>query len=170
NSFMQKYILLLAIVALILIAVGLGYLIFQQYSPASEQGQEQEQGSELSGDAGRVLTTPGPDATEEERIAHFELARRMAQESDVLDLSACSLADPVVLKLTEGQSFAVKNDDEQPHTMVFNENTMHQIPAGGSIELTADFEMGPGLYGYGCDSVPRAVGLLFVEPEEPGQP
>lgn len=163
---MQKYVFTIAIAALVLIALGLGWLIFQQSSPEAAEEPSQEQESGLSGDAERVLTTPGPEATEEERIAHFELARRLAQESDVLDLSACSLADPVVLKVTEGDAFTVKNDDTQPHTMVFNEDTLRQIPAGGSIELTADFEMGSGLYGYGCDSVPRAVGLILVEPKQ----
>ena len=150
---------------LTVLAIVLGYLIWLQPPPVTPGAQEKEVLS-ISSEEERVLQTPGPDATEEERRTHFELALRLATRTDFLDISACKVVEPVVFKVVERETFTVRNDDDIEHVMIIDEEHIYPVPAKGTLELVADFGNNTGLYGYGCDDVPQAVGLILVEPAE----
>ncbi|MBI2013342.1 MAG: hypothetical protein HYS87_00700 [Candidatus Colwellbacteria bacterium] len=108
-----------------------------------------------------VLNTPGQDATDEERRQHFELAAMLAEEADLLDITGCK-ADPVVLKLTDQETFGVKNDDIVPHVLRISDEIEFTVEANSTTGLKADFGHGVGLYGYGCDGSTGAIGLFLV--------
>ena len=164
----------LAIVLLALVAIVLGYLIYQQqFSEEStsqesltRSGIEQTPQKKSTDEIVEVLNIPPPDASQEEKQKHFELALREAKEASYLDITQCTLAAPVVFKVREGESFEVRNNDTEPHTIIINPENTFTIPAKESRDIAPDFVQGPGLYGYACDNVPRAVGMLFVEPKE----
>lgn len=115
----------------------------------------------LSVDETAVLNTPGEQAMPEERKAHFDLALRLARESSYLDIGQCR-GSPVVLRISLGGVFAVRNSDSVDHEIVFNAEKRFSIPAGGTLNVTADFGKGAGLYGYGCDTAPKAAGMVLV--------
>jgi hypothetical protein len=179
---MQKVI----IVLLILGAAFLSYRIYERYTP-SEKGEEkilsQEQSTsinpeqktaqgpgqqlnmreDLSPNEQLALQTPGPSASEEERANHFRLVQSIAKPAEFLDISDCK-ADPVVLKVKDQSKFTVRNTDNADRKFVLSQSKFIIIPALSDTELTADFGLGPGIYGFGCDNSFSPIGLLFVEP------
>lgn len=191
----QKYINII-IVVLVVAAVGLGYIIYKEdtssSAPANQQQQNQvQQNQPQAGDSQQaptitpedieiedmeqarqeVLSTPGPNAPDEERQRHFALATRLAENSETLDITGCS-AEPVVLQRTFGSTINIENSDSSSHTILFGPDMTIDVPANGTADLAVDesnFQNGPGLYGYGCDNSSQAVGLMLISPDNQQQ-
>lgn len=177
---MKDIFMYIFIVLLVVIAAGLGYFIYKKSltEPASvEVGEDQVTASrppqslqDLEGVASEeevaVLNAPGPDATEEERRSHFLLVQKAAKASPYLDITKCSIAQPVVFEVKDGATFTVKNEDTIEHGIVIDAEHTYRIPAGETKDIVADFGKGPGVYGFGCDSVPHAVGFFLISENE----
>jgi len=109
-----------------------------------------------------ALAHPEKDAPLEEKQRHLELVRKVAKEARYLDITKCTIATPVVLKVKYEEEILVKNSDNIPHTIVFDAENIMSIPANSTTNITPSFERGPGTYGYGCDKTPHAAGLFLV--------
>lgn len=153
----------------VIIAFILGYAIYNQLqgkAPQQTQEEKQEETSTTpsvsrSPEETELLQVPGENATDEERQQHLEGVLEVARSSDTLNVSSCN-PDIFALRVKQGETFTIKNDDTQEHTVVLNEDHIYKIPSQGSTEVEVDFGRGPGIYGYGCDTSGRAVGFLVV--------
>ena len=153
----------------IIIALVLGYAIYNQIqgtntTPSQEEKQEETSTTpsvSRSPEEAELLQVPGENATDEERQKHLEGVLEIAKSSDTLNVSSCN-PDIFALRVKQGETFTIKNDTTQEHTIVLNEDYMYKIPAQGSTEVEVDFGRGPGIYGYGCDRSGSAVGFLVV--------
>lgn len=146
----------LILIGLAIVALLLGAFIIAEPNLQTENTNNSQ---EIT----NVLNTPPQDASREEKQEHFQLALSMAEEADFLDISGCE-PKPLVLSLKESETFSVKNTDSIPHVIRLSAETAFTIEANGTTELKADFEHGPGMYGYGCDDGGRTAGLFIVNP------
>lgn len=69
---------------------------------------------------------------------------------------------PVVLKVKKGASVAFKNIDTVPHEVIFSRQRSFTVGAGSSISVPIDFGTVGMTYGYGCESQPSAIGLMWI--------
>lgn len=171
---MSKFATPVVIVILAVIAVVLGYTIYNQSTSNKTAPRETEQptrnvtstpiGSKaaaLTVDERLALQTPGANATEAERKAHFDAAVRAAKYVNTLDISQC-IGTPVVLRVAAKQTLTVNNPDTQDHVIVIDKDHTYIVPASGKKEIVIDFGKGGGLYGYGCDASQTTSGLFLV--------
>jgi len=109
-----------------------------------------------------VLDPPEKYASNEEKERHFSIVQRIAKSAEYLDITKCNVASPVVFKVKDGEAFIVKNDSSVEHTISIHDNQIFSIAAHSTKSIQPDFKIGAGVYGYGCDSSPREVGMLLV--------
>ncbi len=69
---------------------------------------------------------------------------------------------PVVLKVKKGASVAFKNIDTVPHEVIFSQQRSFTVGVGSSISVPIDFGTVGMTYGYGCESQPSAIGLMWI--------
>ncbi|MBI3420897.1 MAG: hypothetical protein HY006_02435 [Candidatus Sungbacteria bacterium] len=164
-----------ALIVLALIAIVLTYLIYRQLRPASslrsDSPQRQSEGSapkpnvnppqKLIADEQAALNPPLNGSTPEASKRHAELVQRLAKDTAQLDITGCT-AKPVVSRVRYKTKISVKNNDAVKHLIVFDPAHTFEIPPRAIHELPIDFQSGPGIYGYGCDNIPQAVGMFLV--------
>lgn len=165
----KNYKILISV--LIVIALGLGFMIQQRFTPQEpENGGDQtsplipSQPQPLAGDERAVLKAPAPDAPPEEKQRYFALVNEMAKEAEFLDITDC-MGSPVVFQIKEKAKFTVKNNDDVPRTVYVDKEHAYTVPAHGTKVIQADFGDGPQAYGYGCGTVKGLAGLFLVTPE-----
>lgn len=153
---------------LCLTAIILGFAIYKKMKSSSQMPLAQTFPSvtfspspTLPADETAVLHTPSPNATEAERKQFFNIVAHFAKEADVLDITGCK-AVPIDLKVKLGNPISVKNSDAIDHKIVLNPTTTYTISANSTQDITIPFEKGPGIYGFGCDTLPTAIGMFFV--------
>lgn len=171
---MNKYQLLIVGV-LITIAVILGYLIFstkfQKLSLPVKESTNEGTGSgqqligrsdyeSLTTDQKAVLAPPTGGSPEEIQ-KHLDLVSRLAVEAEFLDVAKCQ-AMPIVTRVKQGSEISIRNQDTVPHTVVFDEDHMYLIEPNQTKPIVADFGRGIGVYGFGCDKLAGAVGMISV--------
>jgi hypothetical protein len=164
-----------ALVILALIAVVLGYMIFRQGS-SNSTAQETPSGPESigavpAGDANRkqdltsdeqaILSPPKPGSPKEDFERHAQVVAKVAREAPYLDVTGCK-AVPLVLRTKYKNSIKFKNTDTVKHAIVLDANHVFEIPPGTTKDVFIDFEHGAGIYGFGCDNVPHAIGMFLV--------
>ena len=178
------------LVFLVLVAVVLGYFVYQKITTGGTTtplNQEVSQmpvegvvdGSQeattdraavpipsedptLTADERAVLNPPASGSPEGDFQAHFALAQRTATEANMLTMSAGCRMNPVILKAQNETTVLVQNQDTVAHTIVFNGTLTYPVPAGGEVSLPIGFEKGVGLYGYACDASASAAGMILV--------
>ncbi|MCP6719983.1 MAG: hypothetical protein KJI72_01475 [Patescibacteria group bacterium] len=148
------------LIFLIVVAVVLGYAIYSQ-SPEKPELKAEISSLTPTPDESEVLNVPDLNASTEEKQRHFELVVQVAKTAEFLDISDCN-PSPVVMKIKKGETIAVRNNDSADHSIVFNLESIHPIPAGSTKNITNVFDKGPGVYGYGCDASTGAVGMFLV--------
>lgn len=153
---------------LVVLAIVLGYAIYQQKSshekPAMTQNPSASKNpSNRLSDEAKVLNISS-FSTEEEKKQNYALAVSISKEADFLDIANCT-GSPVVLRLREGTSLKVRNKDSVAHSISFNDKQIYPVLAGSTIEVKDAFAKGPGLYGYGCDNFSGAKGMVYVVPK-----
>ena len=116
----------------------------------------------LTAEEAEVLQRSGQDTSSEEKRLYFELVQSIAQSAPYLDVSKCVIVQPVVFRVRQGESFSVRNDDTIEHTISLLAGEQFTVPAEGTIDVSPDFQEGPGVYGYRCDTVSSDVGLFLV--------
>ncbi len=166
----------ITILVLVIIAVVLGYSIYNQsflktlmYKAPQPQAGKQAfplansiSRSGLTADEQTALKTPGANASQEERKKHFDAAFRAAKNAEVLQLGQCQ-GTPVVLRVKKDKPITVNNQDYKQHQIIIDKDHIYSVPANGKTDLAIGFDKGPGLYGYGCDKSQEASGLFLVE-------
>ena len=103
---------------------------------------------------------PDQRAPEEVKRAYYDLVSRLAKPASVLDVSGCA-ATPLALKVAEGSTITIRNVNAVAHTINIGQQKV-PVPANGTTLLTAAFDTGPGIYGYGCDTGLAIIGVFFV--------
>lgn len=121
----------------------------------------------LSPDEQKVWNVPAPSAPDAVKSAHFELASKIAQKAEFIDVSECPIVKPLVFKNVLGAEVVLKNNSSEEHTVNINNKTSYTVPANGSTTIKTDFIIGPGLYGYGCDHSPYGVAFFLPAAPEP---
>jgi hypothetical protein len=156
--------------ALILVAIGLGVGIYLKKHPKAPalnanagQNQPANNSGAASGTDSNILHVPPPGASQDAIQKHFQLAASQAQKTPFVDITGCK-ASPVVFETKQMASFGVKNNDATDHVLGFDLKHTFTIPAKGQKAIVANFDHGPGLYGYGCDSQPGVVGFFLIDP------
>ena len=152
---MKKYFLIIAVAILLLLAAAQSYFLYQKKlagGPADKTPKEVVWEN--------VLVFPGPGATPEEQRAHFVLAEKTALAADEIDLTGCK-ANPVVVRMKEGDEIRVKNSDGKSHVLLVSADEKYSIEANSTKSLKPLFLKGPGLYGYNCDDK-LLVGILLA--------
>lgn len=181
----------LFIIILIAVAVVLGILVVLKYMPSiklpqfgssSSKSESQtpskvvtpntnipEFVKKLSPNEQKILNTPPPDATTAVRKAHFELAKKIAVAADYLDVADCKPVKPIVMKVeiendkTTVKDILLKNSSNEDHTININKDKAFTIKAHGEQTIHYDIANGPGVYGYGCDHTPYAIGFFLIQ-------
>jgi len=170
-------------IVLALVAILLGYLIYQQQTGASLfttdrtlQTSSPDLLTPLPGNLRAtslnetyvnetdVLNWPAPNASVEEKQRHSNFIQSIAQNTEYIDIVNC-VAQPLVFRIQLGQTFVLRNQDAVDHTITIREEAEFYIPAGGTNSSTANthiFEFGPGNYGYTCESQAGIAGIFFV--------
>lgn len=145
-------------IVLILVALILGYFIYQQRS-TSESIRVPD-----NSDKKNVLLWPPQNASVEEKQRHDDLVRSLAADAEFLDILSDCTAQPVVLRVRFGETFTIRNQDIVDHVITVNEDNIFSIPVGGTKDVKADFGKGRGNYGFVCDSRTGVSGILHVTP------
>lgn len=183
---MAKNLVYIGIAVLAVIAVVLGYQIYQQTvskkapttrqqpptrtitQPVGTQSSTQTapQKTELTAKEKQVLNFPGPNASQEEKNAWEAVVRKLGAESEgvaYLDISGCK-PNPVVYRVKLDSSFMVKNSDQKDHE-IYNAKRV-TIKANSTQTLrTQEIGSNIGLLGYGCDGSPGlGVGIIQIVP------
>jgi preprotein translocase subunit YajC len=148
---------------LTLLAVGLLFFTSPKNNKSNlssgNNSQEIQYREDLTPQEQDILNVPF-EGTEDEKRKHFELVSTVAKDSNVIDIGGC-IADPIVAKISETSDLIVKNSDNTPHKILFDQNNIFDIPPNGEVVLKDIFTKGQGLYGYGCDDG-RSAGLFIV--------
>lgn len=158
-----------AMILLFCTAGVLGYFIYKEVSPSQpikSAAFEHSTASHLpnqnlTDDEKLVLTPPAKDASPEEFKRHAELVQRLAKDAPYLNISGCA-ALPVVFRTQVNEKVKIKNDDSVKHAVVFDASHIYEIQPHTNGTIDIGFSRGPGIYGYGCDNVPHAVGMFLV--------
>lgn len=181
---MSKNLIYVGIAALVIIAVVLGYKIYQQQiqiPPTASTGDQSQNISEApltnqatsapastidNAERQKLFSFPGPDATEAERKSHSDLVNKLGNQfasSTFLDITGCQ-PNPIVYRVKLGGSFRVKNSDQIDHTLSTDKKTVVKAGSDTTISSTAIGDK-PGDYGYGCDgSTGSGVGIIQLIP------
>jgi hypothetical protein len=166
-STISKYILGI----LVIIAVVLGYKIYEKKAPASAKPvvtSNQSTSTPVTTNNTTVKTAaaipkpPAAGASNTELRAWGELISKLAVPTNKLEITACK-PNPAVIALDSGTSFSVTNKDSVSHILVLNPTTTFTIDAGATKSIKADFGKGPGMYAYGCDNGNEPVGVFLVK-------
>lgn len=176
---MTKKLVYVGVVVLALIAVILGYKIYQQTissqsapkpKPSAEfqdvtipkpgvNNSQQTDTSSQSIDLDSIFKRfPGPNATAEEIQSFHDYLYTISRETGLITLKDCK-ADPQVLRVKKGQEFKIKNEDSVDHKLTMPGKQV-SVKAAGEITLTAS-EIGE--YGYGCDTAPNKSNVGIIQ-------
>ena len=140
-----------AIVAVLVVAVIVSYLIYASLTPPPEESAtEKVLSRQLTGEEKAVLNFPAADAPEEVKREHFELASKLAEVSPTLDVTDCNL-QPLVLSAEIERDLTLKNTSIYD-VEVYIEGKNYIVPPEDEIVIKAGFGKGGGLYGYSCNS------------------
>ncbi|MDP3778758.1 MAG: hypothetical protein Q8R30_01760 [bacterium] len=167
SGYKGNQLITIVLIVLVLIALVLGYFIYVQLSPlgVAQKDYSTESGSSpnqnLTADEQAVLNPPAKGSTEDAFKQHAELVQRLAKDADYLDITGCA-ANPVVFRVKDKTKIAVKNSDQGKHSLIFDSAHIYEIPPHATTQIAIDFSHGSGIYGYGCDGVPHAVGMFLV--------
>lgn len=168
----------LVVLVLVVVAAGLGYLIWENGNPIvatpgytpQPQPKQTQNNQQTAFDCDKynfntkVMLSVTNSSSDEEKFCHYQYAISQAKNVTTVDISGCD-PDPVVLGTKEAAIFKVVNNDPEKRRIVFDPEHSYQIQAKSSMNIKADFGNGPGLYGYGCDlGKGGATGMIFVAP------
>ena len=152
----------LLITLLILITAFLGYkIVGESQSPTASLTENRIYPKRLTEDEIRVINPP-VNGTYEERKLHIELTQKLAQETQKLTIKEC-FGDPTVVSVAERQNLEIKNTDSAARAIAFNKDHVFMIPPNQTVSVKAEFGFGPGVYGYSCDAIEGAAGMVLIE-------
>lgn len=178
---MSKNLVYIGIAALAILAILLGYQIYQQQTGIGSQtlptpnpvvqnnstsplNSTQPQATRSSTidqyiDLDSVFKQfPGPNATEEEKIRFNDYLLSIGKEGDTLTISNCKPI-PVVFRVRKGTEFSLSNLDNMDHTLNVSQVTF-SVKARETKRVKTDNL--DGANGYYCDGVGSKIGILHI--------
>ena len=157
------------VIILILVALILGYAIYNQQkaktSPAPstrESSQSQIIPSTLTEDEKFILNPPSEDASQSAKDKHRDTVAKLAKEGSKLEIKDCK-PDILVLQAKQGSPITIQNKDSVPHKIIFDSEHYYGVEANGKTTIKAEFKYGTGDYGYVCEGV-GLTGFLHIAP------
>lgn len=147
---------------LALAALVLGYFLYQKLKVPAPKITTTN--SAETSDERAVLRYPARDVTPGEWNNYLVLVAKLAMETDTVTVGPNCKITPVVVKtpLVSGKKLHFKNSDTVAHEIAFTNPPSYAIAANSTVDIPIDFKGVPGIYGYGCDMSPNAVGLVQV--------
>lgn len=125
--------------------------------------------SKLSNDEQKIINVfPQVEMTTDEKKARDELVRKLAVKGDTLDLVDCKPVKPIVMKVEAGKDIFVTNSSSKIHSISLNKDTSYSVKPQETVLLDYQFDEFNGVYGYGCDYTPYAVGYFVIEASKSG--
>lgn len=168
---MTKNLVYVGIIVLAVVAIYLGYKIYQQQiglkSQTKTPGQQIQSNTSPKPAAPQttqptfVLNFPGPNSSDEETRKFAEDVQANAKETGELNISQCK-PNPQVLKVKLGSEFKIKNSDLSEHKIYIAGKEKFSASPNSTVTAKAAFDKGSGTYGYGCDSDNTLAGAFFV--------
>lgn len=172
---MSKNLVYIGVVVLAVIAVILGYNIYQQQTgvattpstqppartieqPSGTQSGNQASTQNIDIDA-LFKKFPGPNATVAQIQDFRDYIDPLSKETGLITIKDCK-ADPIVLRVKKGQDFKITNQDSIDHklTMLGQEVT---VKAGATLTRKAPGEIGES--GYSCDNAKTGnIGIIHI--------
>jgi len=178
---MGNKLMIVGIVVLAVIAVVLGYQIYQETLASKPQSVSQTQTPILPqtvGDTNISQVSPQPQdidvesilkqfpsstATDEERIKSNDYLLSLGQEVDTLTIVSSATANcsptPKILRVKKGTEFKIVNQDNVDHKLSMFQK---DISVKANTTITVKTDWGAGAYGYVCDGTGRRVGILHI--------
>lgn len=157
----------------ILIALGIGgYVVYQVVAPPqtpSVPGFSQNnlpegdrlQETPLPEVQQVIMAVPPPDASPAAFQQYRANIEFNAVASDTVTITDCK-PSPMVLKVVQGSTFKLENRDIKEHTIVVNTDHSYTLNPKETVDVTADFGSGLGIYTYSCDDPALPVGVFLV--------
>lgn len=180
---MAKTLTYLGVVVLVIIAVVLGYKIYQQITstnqsiPTSQQSedrtipqsvdrQEVTPKTSTSSDQNSnpedwIYRFPGDNATQEEKQQFSDNLNRFAKQTEVLEISNNCKSSPLVMRIKKDQEFQIKNTSGTDIKIIIS--TQYQIPIGANTAKTVKAYFGGiGAFGYRCEGFEKISGIIDI--------
>lgn len=176
---MAKTLTYIAVVVLAVIAVILGYKIYQQTTGLKTQDRSiQQQNTSVPQDV-RNQSSPGAaqnidvealmkqfptsNSSEEERRKFNDYLLSLGQEVDTITISSNATSNcnptPQVLRIIKGAEIKIVNQDTVDHKLsMFQKDILAK--AGQTTTVKTDW--GTGAFGYVCDGTGPRVGILLI--------
>lgn len=165
------------VVVLAVLAVGLAGLLYKQkMGGSSPETPNINSDNQPQVSAAGPVWTPAPgseeeylfsikmDSPDEEKMRHYQYAISISQEAEFLNLTDCN-PEPLVWKVKNGSTVKLKNDGNTEVKITMDAQHTYSVAAKSTKSIKADFGMGEGLYGYGCNTSPGSRGMIFVAHE-----
>ncbi len=173
---MNPKLLNVGLVVLTVIALVLGYFVYEKFAPVRitpkpEAGlleRMQQTGTDVPNyadmtDAELVSALPNPaDVPAEAMTAFAGVVTSRAVSTNRVSIGAGCAADPKIVDVAVGDTVTFVNEDRVVHTLNVTPKHAVRLEPGASAELATDFETGTGMYGYPCDSKAALSGLLIL--------
>lgn len=161
----NKIIITVLILSAVVLSALIGYNRYKKNNDSSAQVSQSP--SSISDQDRRTLfeTLPKQDASQSAKIEHFKLAEKLAVAAEYLDIAGCN-PNPLVIKVKSGTQFKLRNNSEESREIGFDKDTIFKVGPNAQTSIKAEFEHGPGLYGYGCNDPAHGgtVGFILVLP------
>lgn len=179
---MGKTLLYIGIVGLVIIAVVLGYTIYQQQITSSLNNQSVSTNqqyitpqvstnnstatapatNQLSAQEIAVLNFPGPNATDAEIRQHGELVDKLSIRASALDITNCK-PNPLVFEIEEGTTFKVRNTGSVAVELVRGDKIV-TVPANTEkgVKITDLAKEQFGNIGYACMDQQGPTGVIQI--------
>jgi len=178
---MSKILVYVGIAVLAIIAVVMGYQIYEQTTVIKPPPIQQTQDTSVPQTVGNQQT-PQPNtqfssqseyseilnfddgsATKEEKRIWYNSIGRLTKGTDTLDISMCK-PNPVVVKLNQNTQLKVTNNDNRDR-MILRGDLRYTIPAKQTSTISIK-DWGVGILRYRCntdDGSGAIVGILKIE-------
>jgi hypothetical protein len=109
-----------------------------------------------------LASQPTSASSAAEQQAFADSVFKAAVSTTSINISSC-VAGPTVSSVINDSNVLFVNDDAVEHVVVFNSENIIKVPAKSNLSVKAAFGKGPGIYGFGCDSSDKAVGMVVVK-------
>ena len=149
------------VLVLVVIAVLSGIIIFNRITGVRRVVVDTPS---ISGSAKLFYKIEDKSSLQEEFNKFIAEVTARAEAGSQINIDDC-VASPDVLLVEYGSNISVKNSGLKDINFGLEKENMILISGGQSIEVSIDFENGPGPYGYACENdtdALKAIGMVLV--------
>ena len=170
HSYTGKKTPLFAGIALFLLIIGVGALVYFQMRPEPKPLTPTPKKPVKAAVDPNILSRLPDNATEEQKVQRYREFQKAAQEAPYLEIQDCK-PDPLIIKVLDKPTLTIKNSGDQDRTIGI-EWTRYKVPAHGQFVLPLDFayegrKTESGIvqtrWWYTCDLYPSvSSGIIWV--------